>query len=62
MRSDGERIPYLDVNIPDQMIAEIIANVHLLDFAVLVFAFDEHVLEEVVVVLLHLLVRHIGHH
>lgn len=52
--------PEFDVNIADQVIAEVVAHVHLLDFAVLVLALDEHVLEEVVVVLLHLLVRYVG--
>uniref|UniRef100_A0A2M4B2T8 Putative secreted protein n=1 Tax=Anopheles triannulatus TaxID=58253 RepID=A0A2M4B2T8_9DIPT len=43
------------------MVAEVVAHVHLLDLAVFVLALDEHVLEEVVVVFLHLLVRHVRH-
>uniref|UniRef100_A0A182JLJ7 Uncharacterized protein n=1 Tax=Anopheles atroparvus TaxID=41427 RepID=A0A182JLJ7_ANOAO len=48
-----------DVHVADQVIAEVVAHVHLLDFAVLVLTLDEHVLEKVVVVFLHLLVRHV---
>lgn len=49
----------LDINIANQMIAKIVAHVHLLDLTVLVLALDEYILEEVIVVLLHLFVRHI---
>lgn len=50
----------LYVDIAHQVIAQVIANVHLLDFAVLVLGFDEDVFEEVVVVLLHLLIADVG--
>lgn len=49
----------LDVNIAHQVIAEIVAYVHLLDLAILVFTFDENVFEEVVIMLLHFLIRYI---
>lgn len=52
----------LDINIANQMIAKIVAHVHLLDLTVLVLALDEYILEEVIVVLLHLFVRHIRNH
>ena len=42
------------------MISKIVAYVHLLHLAVLVLTLHKDVLEEVVVVLLHLLVGHIG--
>lgn len=51
----------LYVNIAHQMVAQVVAHVHLLDLAVLVLALHEHILEEIVVVLLHLLVGDIGH-
>lgn len=51
----------LDVDVADQVIAQVVAHVHLLDLSVLVLQLHEHVLEEVVVVLLHLLVGHVGH-
>jgi len=47
----------LDVNVTDQMIAEIIADVHLFHLAVLALHLEEYVLEEVVVMLLQLQVR-----
>ena len=40
------------------MIPEIITDVHLLYLTILVFALDEDLLKEIVVVLLHLLVSH----
>jgi len=42
------------------MISKIVANIHLLNLSVLVLAFDEHVLEEVVVMLLHFFVGNVG--
>lgn len=54
-------VPELDVHVAHEVVAQVVAHVHLLDLAVLVLALHEHVLEEVVVVLLHLLVGHIGH-
>ena len=42
----------LDVDVADEVIAEVVAHVHLLDGPVLVLALHEHVLEEVVVVFL----------
>jgi len=50
----------LDVHVADQMVPKIVANVHLLHLSIFIFTLDKHVLEEVVVVLLHLLVRHVG--
>jgi len=49
----------LDVDVSNEMIAKIVANVHLLNLSVFVFQLNENVFEEVVVVLLHFLVRHI---
>lgn len=44
------------------MIAQIVANVHLLDLPVLILALDENVLEEIIIMLLHFLIGHIGDH
>ena len=52
--------PELNVDVADEVIAEVVANVHLLNVAVLVLTLDEAVLEEVVVVFLHLLVGHVS--
>jgi len=41
------------------MIAEVIANIHLLHFAILVLALHKHIFKEVVVVLLHFLIGHL---
>ena len=40
------------------MITQVIADIHLLNLSILVLALHEHLLEEVVIVLLHLLVGH----
>ena len=50
----------LDVHIPDQMVSQIVADVHLLHLSILVLALHEDVLEEVIIVLLHLFVGHVG--
>ena len=42
----------LDVDVSDEVVTEVVANVHLLDLAVLVLCLDEHVLKEVVVMFL----------
>lgn len=47
---------YLNVNIADKMIAQIVAHIHLFDLAIFVFTFDEHIFKEIVVMLLHFLV------
>jgi len=52
--------PELDVDISHEMISKIVAYVHLLHLAILVVTLHKDILEEVVVVLLHLLVRHIS--
>lgn len=54
--------PEFDVHIAHQMVTQIVAHIHFLDLAVFVLALDEHVLEEVVVVLLHFLVGHVSDH
>jgi hypothetical protein len=51
-----------DVNIAHEVIAEVVADVHLLNLAIFVLQLNEYVLEKVVVMLLHLLVGHIGDH
>ena len=43
-----------------QVIAKVVANVHLLHLPILVLTLDEDVLEKVVVMLLHLLIGNIG--
>jgi len=48
----------LHVHIADQMIAQVIADVHLLHFSVFVLHFEEDVFEKVIVVLLLFHVRH----
>lgn len=45
-----------DVNVADQMIAEVVANVHLLNLAVFVLELDKDVFKEVVIMFLHLFV------
>ena len=42
------------------MIAEVVANVHLLHLPILVLTLDKDVLKKVVIVLLHLLIGNIG--
>ena len=42
----------LDVDVSDEVVTEVVANVHLLYLAVLVLCLDEHVLKEVVVMFL----------
>ena len=42
----------LDVDVADEMVAEVVADVHLFDLSVLVLGLNEHVLEEVVVMFL----------
>jgi len=42
----------LDVHVAHQMIAQIVADVHLLHFSVFVFHFEEDIFEKVIVVLL----------
>ena len=41
------------------MIAEVIANIHLLHLAILVLALHKHIFKEVVIVLLHFLIGHL---
>ena len=48
----------LAVDVAHEVIPEVVAHVRLLNPSVLVLALDEHLLEEVVVVLLHLLVAY----
>ena len=42
----------LDVNIADEMITEILTNIHLFDFAVFVFDLEENLFVELIVMLL----------
>ena len=42
------------------MISEVVADVHLLNLTILVLALNKDVFKEVIIVLLHLVVRHIG--
>merc|ERR1712044_120964 len=49
-----------DVNVAHQMVTEIIANIHLFNFAVLVLGFNKYIFKEVVVMLLHFFVTYIG--
>merc|ERR1719354_829092 len=50
----------LDINVADKMVAKVVAHVHLLYLSVFILALNKHILKEVVVMLLHLLVRHVG--
>merc|ERR1719354_1505212 len=50
----------LDIHVADKMVAKVVAHVHLLDLSIFILALNKHILEEVVVMLLHLLVRHVG--
>lgn len=53
---------HLDVNIANEVIPQIVANVHLFDLPIFVLALDKNVLEKIVVMLLHLLIGDVGHH
>lgn len=44
----------LDIDVAHQMVTQVIAHVHLLDFPVLVFQLCKHLLEELIIMLLHL--------
>lgn len=49
----------LDVNVANEMIAEVVANVHLFDFAVFVLELNEDVFKKVIKVFLHFFFGHI---
>merc|ERR1740128_1006513 len=49
----------LDVDVAYQMVSQVVTHIHLLDLSVFVLALHKDVLEEVVVMLLHLLVCHV---
>lgn len=48
----------LDVNVADQMIAQVVTDIHLLDFAILVFELEEYLLKEFIIVRLDLFICH----
>jgi len=50
----------LDVHVADKMVTKVVTHVHLLNLSVFILALNKHILEEVVVMFLHLLVRHVG--
>lgn len=52
--------PKFDVDVSHEMVAEIIANVHLFDFSIFVLGLDENVLEKVIIMLLHLFIADVG--
>jgi hypothetical protein len=51
----------LNVYIAHQMVTQIIAYIHFLDFSVLVFTFYEHILKEIVIMFLHFFITHVVH-
>lgn len=51
--------PELDVDVAHEVVAQVVADVHLLDLPVLLLQLCEHLLEEVIVVFLHLHVAHV---
>jgi len=51
-------LPKLDVHVADQVVTQVVANVHFLDLAVFILHLHEDVLEEVVIVLLEFHVRY----
>jgi hypothetical protein len=51
----------LDVNIANQVVSKIIANVHFFNFTVLIFAFNENIFKEVIIMLLHFLISDMIH-
>ena len=51
------QFPYLDVNIANQVVAQVVADVHLLNLSVLVFNLSENLFEELIKVLLCLHIR-----
>lgn len=50
----------LDVHVPSQVVALVVTHAHLLNLAILVLALKEHVLKEVLKLLLNLMVAHVG--
>merc|ERR1719435_19590 len=50
----------LDVDISHQVVPKVIADIHLFNGSVFVLALNKHVFEEIIIVLLHLLVSHVG--
>lgn len=48
----------LDIDVPDQVVAQVVTHVHLLHLAVLLLHLREDLLKELVIVLLHLDIAH----
>lgn len=53
---------YLNVDVANQMISQIIAHIHFFDFTIFIFAFNKDIFEEIIIMLLHFLIGHIGNH
>jgi hypothetical protein len=51
-----------DVDVADEMVSEVVANIHFLNLSIFIFELHENILKEVVVMLLHLFVRNICNH
>jgi hypothetical protein len=51
----------LNVYVAHQMVTQIIAYIHFLDFPVLIFTFYEHILKEIVIMFLHFFITHMVH-
>lgn len=51
----------LDVHVADEMITQVVTYVHFFDLTIFVFTFHKDVFKEVVIMFLHLFVRHIAH-
>jgi len=49
-----------DVDITNQMVSQIVADIHLLNFTVLLLGFNETVFKKVVVMLLHFVIANVG--
>jgi len=49
-----------DVDITNQMVSQIVADIHLLNFTVLLFGFNETVFKKVVIMLLHFVIANVG--
>ena len=48
-----------DIHTAYEMVAKIVAHVHLLNFAILIFTLDKDIFKEVVIVFLHFFIRDI---
>lgn len=53
---------YLNINISNEMIAQIVAYIHLFNFTIFIFAFNEYIFKKIIIMLLHFFVTDICNH